>query len=494
MSNKRSYSSSRGQFASNSANQELPPSQHQRIDSDAGGIPRRRSKLPDADSTVAPPQVEEQSAVFSDVVIAKTQVSQMLQSVETLLNPGPNRKNTPPASSAVAQPPRQRRQLHQQHQQQEHQFSEFPSDTALGNTLPFSLDTTFPFSPNDLLESLPHLCGRMQAANVASVNQTRVLETQLVEANQQRASALAEVELLRATCMGLRDDIKSRDSALQAKDAIIAQLHAEMTRRSSEAQPVTLPQMEHQLASLRDALCGTFQLLLEKSELPHASALGFNVRDAIARPKTMHATDAIAPMQIAAAASLPPPVTPALRLSGSNVPSQHRQRHQQQQMHLQLQQYQQQRQQLFQQPHQLLQHFQPLEISTLASKNSCNPFSPPSPLSPNFPSQLSVSSPNTTIPVSNLKIVSPAAINPPDVSMLSSPLSSQVHFHSYTVDKLAPPFFVPVLCHLVIFRLRLAPIKPNASLQQAISPLQPNCKPKPYPLAICLRAQTSLGS
>ena len=180
MPQKRSHSSSRGQLACNPENQELPPSQHQRIDSDAGGTPRRRSKLPGADRTVAPPQAEEQS-VFSDGMIAKTQVSQVLQYVETLLNPGPNSKNTPPASSAAAQPTRQRRQLHQQHQQQEHQFSGLPSDTAHtgSNTLPFAPDTTFPFSPNDLSESLPHLCGRMQAANVASINQTRVLEMQL---------------------------------------------------------------------------------------------------------------------------------------------------------------------------------------------------------------------------------------------------------------------------------------------------------------------------
>ena len=174
MPQKRSHSSSRGQLACNPVNQELPPSQHQRIDSDAGGTPRRRPKLPGADMTVAPPQAEEQSG-FSDGMIAQTQVSQMLQYVETLLNPGSNSKNSPPASSAAAQPTRQRRQLHQQHQQQYHQFSGLPSDIALSNTLPFAHDATFPFSPNHLLESLPHLCGRMQAANVASINQTRVL-------------------------------------------------------------------------------------------------------------------------------------------------------------------------------------------------------------------------------------------------------------------------------------------------------------------------------
>ena len=152
MPQKRSHSSSRGQLACNPVNQELPPSQHLRIDSDAGGTPRRRPKLPGADRTVAPPQAEEQSG-FSDGMIAQTQVSQMLQYVETLLNPGSNSKNSPPASSAAAQPTRQRRQLHQQHQQQYHQFSGLPSDIALSNTLPFAHDATFPFSPNNLLES-----------------------------------------------------------------------------------------------------------------------------------------------------------------------------------------------------------------------------------------------------------------------------------------------------------------------------------------------------
>ena len=120
-------------------------------------------------------RAQQLQSVFSDGMIAQTQVSQMLQYVETLLNPGSNSKNSPPASSAAAQPTRQRRQLHQQHQQQYHQFSGLPSDIALSNTLPFAHDATFPFSPNNLLESLPHLCGRMQAANVASINQTRVL-------------------------------------------------------------------------------------------------------------------------------------------------------------------------------------------------------------------------------------------------------------------------------------------------------------------------------
>jgi hypothetical protein len=277
----------------------------------------------------------------------------------------------------------------------------------------------------------------MQAAHAASVNQTRVLELQLFEANQRCAAAVAEVQQLSAICNGLRDDIKTRDAALQAKDEIISQLHAEITRRACEAPPVTMAQLERQLAILRGELCGSFQILLEKAA-PKPSAVGSNVAEVSSYPQSANASHVLQLQNPSASQSQNPSATQsqnpasllppqASRPSTSIAASQGRQPQHQLQMQHQLQQhFQHQWQQQNQQPHRP-QQFQQRDNLLRTLNTDCDPFAP-SPMPIRSQCQIIVHSPHASNPQLQLRLVSPAPVTTPEVSILSPPLSSQVHY------------------------------------------------------------------